>query len=115
MYYQSASIGLNPKMLPVFLGLLLVSAVAWLYLSRRLYEFLAQNYPVIYEKLGSPTLLMEKSMVTNYRVMLFILRREYVSVADEKLRRLCQGLQYIFYIYVVCLLGCLLLLAHSFF
>jgi hypothetical protein len=49
-----AAIGHNQQMLQVFLGLLLAAAVAWIFLSNRLYAELRQNYPGLYETLGSP-------------------------------------------------------------
>ena len=104
-----AEIGLNQQMLPVFLVLLLAAAIAWLFLSRRLYDVLKYSYPGVYETLGSPKLFMKKSFATNYRVIMFLFRREYESTDDDVIR-LCQGLRYIFIIYVICFLGSLILL-----
>ena len=112
---QLAGIGLNQQMLPVFLGLLLAAAIAWIFLSRRLYELLKYSYPRVYEALGSPKLVMKKSFVTNYRVIMFLVRREYESTDDVDVIKLCQGLQYIFLIYVICFLGCLILLFDKIF
>ena len=106
--------GLNQQMMSVFLGLLFVSAAAWLFLSRKLYHVLQANYPGIYEKLGSPRLFMKKSLAINYRVLLFLLRSEYELTGDVAVVRLCQGLKYIFFIYTVCLFGSLLLLTGEF-
>lgn len=109
-----AEIGLNQQMLPVFLVLLLAAAIAWLFLSRRLYDILKYSYPKIYETLGSPKLFMKKSFATNYRVIMFLFRHEYESTDDDVIR-LCQGLRYIFIIYVICLLGSLILLLDKIF
>ena len=105
-----AEIGLNQQMGPVFLGLLLAAALAWIFLSRRLYDVLRYGYPRIYEALGSPKLIMKKSLITNYRVIKFLLRRTYESTNDLDIIRLCRGLRYILFIYVISLLGCLILL-----
>ena len=105
-----AGIGLNQQMGPVFLGLLLAAALAWIFLSRRLYDVLRYGYPRIYEALGSPKLIMKKSLITNYRVIKFLLRRTYESTDDLDIIRLCRGLRYILFIYVISLLGCLMLL-----
>jgi hypothetical protein len=110
-----AEIGLNQGMLPVFLGILLAAAIAWIFLSRRLYEILKDNFPRIYEQLGSPKLFMEKSLTANYRVITFLLRRNYESTNDIDVIRLCRGLRYIFFIYVFCFAGCLLLLLDTIF
>ena len=107
---QLGEIGLNQQMLPVFLGLLIVAAIAWLFLSRRLYDMLKQSYPRVYEKLGRPKLIMKKSFATNFKVTMFLLRREYELIDDIDVIRLCQGLRYIFLIYAISFLGCLVLL-----
>ena len=105
-----AGIGLNQQMTPVFLGLLFAAAIAWIFLSRRLYDMLRYGYPRIYEELGSPKLIMKRSLTTNFRVIRFLLRRTYESTDDLDLIRLCHGLRYILFIYVISLLGCLMLL-----
>ena len=110
-----AEIGLNQDMLPVFLGMLLAAAIAWIYLSRRFYAVLKHNFPRLYEQLGSPKLIMEKSVATNYRVIMFLLRRAYESTDDLDLIRLCRGLRYILFIYVICFMGCALLLFDKMF
>lgn len=110
---QAAEIGLNQQMLPVFLGILLTAAIAWIFLSRRLYEMLQQNFPQAYKALGSPKLIMGKSLKTNYRVIVFLLRRDYESINDSDVIRLSRGLRYIFFIYVVCFAGCVLLLVDK--
>jgi hypothetical protein len=110
-----AEIGLNQQMLPVFLGILLVAAISWIFLSRRLYDVLKHNYPGIYEGLGNPKLLMRKSLTTNYRVIMFLLKRTYETTDDLNVIRLCRGLRYIFYIYVISFTGCLMLLFDKIF
>ncbi len=112
---QIASIGLNQQMFPVFLGLLLTSAIVWIFLSRRLYEMLKHGYSRIYESLGSPKPVMNISFATNIRVIMFLFKRDYESTDGVDLRRLCQGLRYIFIIYAICFLGCLLLLLDKIF
>ena len=107
---QIASIGLNQQMFPVFLGLLLASAIVWIFLSRRLYDILKHGHSRIYEALGSPKLVMKESFATNFRVIMFLFKRDYESTDDVDLIRLCQGLRYIFIICAICFFGCLLLL-----
>ncbi len=107
---QLAEIGLNQQMLPVFLGILLAATIAWLFLSRRLYDVLKHNYPRVYEALGSPKLIMKKSLTTNCRVIMFLFRRTYESTDDIDVIRLCRGLRYIFLIYLVCFMGSLMLI-----
>lgn len=107
---QLAEIGLNQQMLPVFLGILLAATIAWLFLSRRLYDVLKQYYPGVYEALGSPKLIMKKSLTTNGRVIMFLFRRTYESTDDVDVIRLCRGLRYIFLIYLVCFMGSLILI-----
>ena len=111
---QLSGVGLNQQMLPVFLGLMLVAAIAWIFLSKKLYNVMRHDYPRVYDKLGRPKLVMKKSFATNYRVVMFLFRREYVSTADIDVIRLCHGLRYIFIIYVICFLGCLLLILDKF-
>ena len=111
---QLAGVDLNQQMLPVFLGLMLVAAIAWIFLSKKLYNVVSHDYPRIYDQLGRPKLVMKKSFATNYRVLMFLFRREYVSTADIDVIRLCHGLRYIFIIYVICFLGCLLLILDKF-
>ena len=112
---QIASVGLNQQMFPVFLGLLLASAIVWIFLSRRLYDMLKHGYQRIYEELGSPKMVMHESFATNFRVVMFLFRRSYELTDDVNLIRLCQGLRYIFIIYLVCFLGCLILLFDKIF
>jgi hypothetical protein len=107
---QLSGVGLNQQMLPVFLGLMLAAAIAWIFLSKKLYDIMKYDYPRVYEKLGRPKLVMKKSFATNYRVVKFLFRREYLSTADIDVIRLCHGLRYIFIIYVICFLGCLMLI-----
>ena len=103
-------LGLNQQMFPVFLGLLLTAAIAWLYLSARLYKLLRQSFPELYEALGSQRSFKVKSGTTNIRVVRFLFRRDYEMTRDPALIRLCQGLRFIFIIYAICLGGCILLL-----
>lgn len=105
-----ATIELNQHMLPVLLGLLLVSAAAWLFLSNRLYRALRDGYPDIYEALGNPGLFMRKSVATNIRILRFLFRRDYEKIKNPAVSRLCQGLRHIFIIYAICFGGCILLL-----
>jgi hypothetical protein len=105
-----AAIGLNQQMLPVFLGLLFAATIAWIFLSSRLYTELRQNNPRLYEKLGKPKFFMKKSFTTNVRVIRFLLKRDYEATDDNLVIRLCQGLRSLFFIYIICLAGCLILL-----
>ncbi len=105
-----AAIGLNQQMLPVFLGLLLAASVAWLFLSNRLYAELRQNYPRLYGTLGSPKLFMKKSFTANFKVIRFLLKQDYEATGDRAVIRLCRGLRSLFYIYIICLSGCAILL-----
>lgn len=110
---QFAEIGLNQQMLPVFLLLLLAVAVAWLYLSNRLYAELRQNFPKLYDALGSPRLFMTKSFTANFNVIRFLIRGDYKATDDIAVIGLCQGLRVLLYIYIFCLTGCLLLLINK--
>ena len=114
-YLLIAGIGVNQEMFPVFWTLLLAAAVAWLFLSRRLYDILKVNYPGVYNSLGSPKLHMRKSIATNHRVIMFVLRRNYESTNSIEVIRLCQGLRYILFIFLISLAGCVILLADSLF
>jgi len=105
-----AAIALNQQMLPVFLGLLLAAAVAWIFLSKRLYAELRQNHPGLYETLGSPRFFMHNSITANFRVIRFLLRQEYEATGDPAVIRLGRGLRSLIYMYAVCLAGCLVLL-----
>lgn len=105
-----AAIELNQQMLPVLWGLLLTAAIAWLFLSRRLYEVLRHDYPRVYEALGCPKLMMKRSLATNYRVVMFLVRCEYESTNDVEIIRLCQGLRYLFLIFAICFMGSFVLL-----
>jgi hypothetical protein len=97
-----AAFGLNQQMLPVFLGLLFAATIAWIFLSSRLYTELRQNNPTKF--------FMKKSFTTNVRVIRFLLKRDYEATDDNLVIRLCQGLRSLFFIYIICLAGCLILL-----
>ena len=107
---QVAAIGINQEILPVFWGLLLASAVAWSFLSNRLYALLQQNYPQLYETLGRPKLFMRKSFSVNFKVVRFLLGQDYLTTGDPVVIRLCQGLRSLFCIYLICLAGALVIL-----
>ncbi len=107
---QSAAIGLNQQMLPVFLGLLFAATVAWIFLSTRLYTELRQNHHRLYETLGRPKFFMPRSIATNFKVIKYLMRRDYEATGDPVVIRLCQGLLSLFYIYMICLAGSLVLM-----
>jgi hypothetical protein len=111
----AARIGINQEMFPVFWVLLLVATIAWLFLSRRLYDVLKRSYPEIYTSLGSPTLFMRKSIVANYKVFMFLMRNDYESTKDKQIIRLCKGLRYILFLFLFLLAGCLILLSDLLF
>lgn len=104
------AIGINQQMLPVFLGLMLATAIAWLFVSNRLYAELRRNYPLLYESLGSPRFFMKKSIAANVRVIRFLFMKNDNSSLDRSILRMCQGLRSLLYIYIVCLAGCMVLL-----
>jgi hypothetical protein len=106
-----AGIGINQDMLPVFWGLLLAAAVAWLYLSRNLYDTLEKCYPELYASFGKPRIIRRRSYENNRRIIMFLLQRNYEATNDVKLIRLCQGLRYILFIFLFCFAGCLILLS----
>jgi hypothetical protein len=110
---QFAEVNLNQEMLPVFLALMAAAAIAWFFLSNRLYTELRLNYPRLYKTLGSPKLFMKKSLATNVKVIRFILKDADVTMVEPEVRRLCQGLRSLFYIYMICLAGSLLLLLEK--
>ena len=107
---QLAAIGLNQQMLPVFLLLLFAAAVAWLFLSNRLYAELWLNFPKVYDALVRPKLFMIKSFTANFKVIRFLFMEDYKATNDITIIKLCQGLRFLLYIYILCLTGCLLLL-----
>ena len=109
-FLQSAGIELNQRMLPVFLGLLLAAAVAWIFLSRRLYVQLQQNFPEIYKELGSPRPFLQKSLLTNFKTIGFLFGQAHGIPPDSEIIRLIQGLKAIFCIYLFCLAGSVVLL-----
>jgi hypothetical protein len=107
---QFAAVGLNQDMLPVFLGLLIATAIAWLFLSNRLYAELRRNNPDLYESLGSPKLFMKKSFTANFKVIRFLFKQHYGDAVDPAVIPLCKGLRALFCIYIICLAGCVALL-----
>lgn len=105
-----AAIALNHKMLPVLLGILFATAIAWLFLSSRLYAELRHNYPGLYKKLGSPGLFMKKSFTANLKVIRFLFRQDHEASVAPAVTRLCRGLRALFYIYIICLAGSLIII-----
>lgn len=101
-------------MFPVFLGLMIVSTAAWLFLSKRLNHQLAKNYPDIYEALGKPKTVMRKSMRKNLLVLHFIFNGHKHEIVDAGIKRLCEGLCSLLVLYGFCLFGCLVLLLDWF-
>ena len=97
-------------MLPVFLGLMLAAALAWIFLSNRLFAELRKGYPELYEALGSPNLFMRRSLAANFKVFRFLFKKNFMALENKAVNSLCRGLLSIFYIYLVCLGGCILLL-----
>jgi len=108
-----ATLGLNRQMLPVFLGIMTATAIAWLFLSKRLYAELRRNHPMLYDTLGRPRLFMDKSFTTNYRVLRLLFRQDHEARENPAVMHLCHGLRSLFYIYMFCLAGCVLLFFTS--
>jgi hypothetical protein len=108
------AIGLNQQMLPVFLGLMLAAAIAWLFTSNRLYAELRQHYPNLYKTLGTPKFVMKNSFAINVKVIRFLFKQDSTSSLDPEVMRMCQGLRFLLYIYLVSLGGCLVLLLDKF-
>lgn len=107
---QFAGLELNQRMLPVFLGLLLVTAVAWFFISGKFYGQLQQNYPDLYKKLGSPRPFAQKSYLTNFKVIGFLFRDGHHIPLDSEIKGLMQGLKALFCIYLFCVAGSVILL-----
>ena len=105
---------MNQQMFPVFLGLMIVSTVAWLFISKRLYQLLGKNHPIIYESLGKPKTVMRKSMRNNILIIRFVFMGYKQETNDPVIKRLCDGLRSILIIYALCFLGCLVLLIDWF-
>ena len=105
---------MNQMMFPVFLGLMIASTVAWLFISKRLYHLLGKTYPIIYESLGKPKTVMRKSMRNNILIIRFVFFGYKQETSDPVIKRLCDGLRSILVIYVICFLGCLVLLIDWF-
>ena len=106
----SAAIGLNQQMLPVFLLLLLAAAIAWIFVSRRLYVELRKSFPGQYDSLGRPGFFMTNSFTANFKIIRFLYSGECKATKDHSVIKLCQGLRLLLYIYLFCLAGCLVLL-----
>jgi hypothetical protein len=106
---------MNQQMFPVFLGLMVVSSLAWFFLSKRFYNLLQSRYPEIYESLGRPKFLFRNSVRTNISTMAFLLGdKKKQQVKDPDLRRLCTGLLQVLFIYFISLLGCIALIVGQF-
>lgn len=97
-------------MLPVFWYILLAATVAWVFLTYRLYGELRCNHPDLYEALGSPILFTKRNFIANSQILKFIFARDHGNNVMPNVERLCQGLRALFYIYIVCLAGCVILL-----
>lgn len=107
---QFAGLELNQQMLPVFLGLLLVTVVAWFFVSGKFYAQLQQNYPDLYKKLGSPRPFVQKSFLTNIKIIGFLFKDNHNIPLDSEIKGLMQGLKALFCIYLFCLTGSVILL-----
>ena len=105
---------MNQQMFPVFLGLMIVSTVAWLFTSKRLYQLLEKTHPIIYESLGKPKKVMRKSLRHNILIIRFVFFGYKQETSDPVIKRLCDGLGSILIIYVLCFFGCLVLLIDWF-
>jgi len=101
---------MNQQMFPVFLGLMIVSTIAWFFLSKRLYGQLKNQHPDIFESLGSPESVVRRRSDGNTSVIRFILYDYKRRTDNPSLHRLCEGLRYILLIFGICLLGCAVLL-----
>jgi hypothetical protein len=107
---QFAGLELNQQMLPVFLGLLLVTAVAWFFLSGKFYAQLRQNYPDLNKKLGSPRPFVQKSFLTNFKFIGFLFKDKHNIPLNSEIKGLMQGLKTLFCMYLFCLTGSVILL-----
>ena len=52
-------------------------------------RILKQDHPDVWTKLGSPTLFLNNSIRNGYLLNKYLRKREYLSLEDERLTRLC--------------------------
>lgn len=88
-------------------GMLLITAVG-IYSTQLLTNELKMHHPALYDDIGRPGLFAQLSIRHECRFDRFILRREYKSISNRKVRLLgnivflCDGLNVLIFIYLVC-------------
>lgn len=72
-----------------YLIILILLMIGGFYLGYRFYSFLEEKYPDIYDSLGKPTIFFNYSVQKSLLVKQFFKKREYLSLNDKRLTKLC--------------------------
>lgn len=68
-------------------SLVIIAAIAYLFLFNRFLSFLRKEHPDEWKRLGSPTFFMNNSIANNRAVLRFLRKREYLPTNDPELKR----------------------------
>lgn len=83
-----------------------VLVLTWHGLLLYMFRYLAEDHPGKYDAIGRPTILFwSSSLRTIGNVWFFITGKEYLSLADAKLTRICIALRVIFVLSIVCFMA----------
>jgi len=87
--------------MPYLFRVLTACVALGFYLQSRLYNFLRNRHPKVYESLGRPTLFLNNSIQNGLAVQGFILFGRFKHIDDPKLVRLCSFLRVFLFCYLV--------------
>ena len=81
--------------------------IVWLFLVTKLYSLLKLNHPLIYIDWGSPYLFDGEAYAkrTHHMLVKFIVKREYKSLKDKKLSKLCDFMLAFGMLYILLLIS----------
>lgn len=72
---------------PVLWIAMMLSIVAALFLFRNFVRNLERRHPATWHDLGAPTLFFNNSLRNNFRVLRFLLRKQYLPLKDDLVAR----------------------------
>ena len=89
---------MNAEVQPMFIVLFGFIAL-WFFLCTRMFKILRTRHPDVYERMGSPSLIMNNTISSNLKFMKFLFTRRWTRMPDKGLCQLGDFMLAVFVIY----------------
>ena len=89
----------------IWFAVLFAAMLIWFALAHRLFQLLRENHREIYESLGSPSLLLNNTVRSNWLGLKFLFTGSFRSVNDRRITRLCRFMRVYLVLCYLWLLG----------